>query len=144
MGCLKWWSFLYFRDLNVWFGRNWILVTLRSQWVDVLVSYDRTSGNSLTFSPGARSIPLDNTIVLSFCNVGNINNNNNINEKIKRIWLAENDCIFYVLQVQSCRVQITNSARVSPKFRPFWLSVKLFSCKLLTSNNMISCAIWWK
>ena len=40
-------------------------------------------------------------------------------------------------------VQITNSARVSPKFRPFWLSVKLYSCKLLTSNNMISCAIWW-
>ena len=67
------------------FGRNWILVTLRSQWVDVLVSYDRTSGNSLTFSPGARSSPLDNTIVLSFCNVGNINNNNNIHEKIKRI-----------------------------------------------------------
>ena len=51
----------------------------------MLVSYDRTSGNSLTFSPGARSSPLANTIVLSFCNVGNINNNNNIHEKIKRI-----------------------------------------------------------
>ena len=84
------------------FGRNWILVTLESQWVDVLVSYDRTSGNSLTFSPGARSSPLDNTIVLSFCNVGNINNNNNIHEKIKRVQLAENDCIFYVLRVQNC------------------------------------------
>lgn len=88
----------------------------------MLVSYDRTSGNSLTFSPGARSSPLDNTIVLSFCNVGNINNNNNnIHEKIKRMtdWPKTIAFFTYYEWKVVSRVQITNSARVSPKFCPF-------------------------
>ena len=52
---------------------------------------------------------------------------------------------FYVIRSAIItRAQITNSARTLSKFRLCmpWLSIKFFSCELLTSNNMISLASW--
>ena len=41
-------------------------------------------------------------------------------------------------------MQITNCTQALSKFLLSWLPVMFFSCKLLTSNNMISSVIWCK
>ena len=62
----------------------------------------------------------------------------NIHDKITRVWLAENGNISPVTRVQSCNECKLKIARALPKFRPSWLSVMRFWCKLFRSNIMIS------
>ena len=64
---------------------------------------------------------------------------NNVHENFRCFLLAENKCILMQHECQVVtRVQITNSACTLSKFRLSCLSVIFFSCKLLTSNKVIS------
>ena len=65
--------------------------------------------------------------------------NNNVNEKITRVWLAEQSVHFSFNTRANFQI-----ARALPKFHPSWISVMRFSCKLLTSNNMIFRAVCCK
>ena len=65
----------------------------------------------------------------------------NIHEKIMCF-----KCILHVTQVQCCKSSANYElhSQALSKFLLSWPPVMLFSCKLLTSNNMISSVIWCK
>ena len=72
---------------------------------------------------------------------------NNVHEKIRCIWLAENKCIFHVTRAQSCKLsETTNSAHVLLKFRlsclwcVFHVTCQVINCAILmgSSNSAVS------